>query len=75
MKIRPRAGANSLAASLRNLVGMLSWSESLWGFKPWSVFLKPSVPISKAGTSGNGLGPSAGRVDASSSVKAPATGH
>ena len=28
------------------------------------------MPISKAGTSGNGLGPSEGKVDVSSSVKA-----
>ena len=41
-------------------------------FRPRSSFFTPAVPILKAGTSGYGLGPSVGREDVSSSVKAPA---
>ena len=61
-----------MAASLRNLVGMLSGPEALWGFRPFSSFFTPSMPISKAGTSGYGLGSSEGKVDESSSMKARA---
>ena len=41
--IRVMAGANSVANSFNNLMGMWSGPSALWGFNPCSSFLTPSL--------------------------------